>query len=161
MWFQDIFWHLVAAGNLVKSKSVQVYIKCLFVILKCARNKCAYITWYRNTYLILGYGRMLPLHDVALDDGERPWRRAKSCQYAFAESDSHTIKTHSWQALVCDEYVWICHRCDNYARIVHTRDKWVHVYHAYVFAACDKFVRICHICEGFARILCTRVTDKN
>ena len=34
---------------------------------------------------------MLPLHDVALDDVERPGRRAKKC-HACAESDSYTIK---------------------------------------------------------------------
>ena len=43
----------------------------------------ANIIRYRNTYLIsarlLGCLCMLPLHDVAVDDVERPQRRAKNC----------------------------------------------------------------------------------
>ena len=50
---------------------------------KKTRKKCADITRYRNTYLILAHSlgclRMLPLREVAFDDVERPWRRAKNC----------------------------------------------------------------------------------
>ena len=57
------------------------------------------ITRYRNTYLIsarlLGCLRMSPLHDVALDDVERSWRREK-WSYAWTESDSYTIKYNFW-----------------------------------------------------------------
>ena len=47
------------------------------------RNKCADITQYRNTYLILAHLleclRMLQLHYIALDDIECPWLRVKNC----------------------------------------------------------------------------------
>ena len=45
------------------------------------RNKCAEITRYQNIYLIsarlLRCRHTLPLHGVALDDVDRPWRREK------------------------------------------------------------------------------------
>ena len=43
---------------------------------------------------LLGWLRMLPLHHVALDDIECPWRRANKLSYACAESDCYTIKSH-------------------------------------------------------------------
>ena len=59
-------------------------------------NKRADIIRYRHYYLIsarsLGYIRMLPLYDVALDDVQCRWRRAKKKSSDCVEFEINIIK---------------------------------------------------------------------